>query len=129
LIGIAYCGIDCVTCEYVDELKCMALKAADLSSDLKRVKVSVWAPTVLEGGSEIDFQRLEKSLDWIADSLTCPGCKRGGGLQDCSVRLCSKDMGFQNCSECSELIECSKFDHLIEPDKIKNRLLEMRRHT
>jgi hypothetical protein len=127
--GIGFCGIDCDTCDLVEGLIGLARKAAELNSGLREMKVSAWAPSVLEGGSVIDFQRLDESLEWIAASLTCPGCKSGGGQQDCSVRLCSRDKGYESCSQCSGLMECSKIDHLNKPDRIKERLLELREHT
>jgi hypothetical protein len=129
MLGIAYCGIDCDTCEYLGKLHELAEQAAELHKGLKEINVSMWGPSVLDGGSDVDFQGIEDSLGWLADSLTCPGCKGGGGLQGCSVRQCSREKGFDNCSQCTGLMECSKFDHLTEPDKIKERLLELRGHA
>jgi len=125
--GIAYCGLDCSTCDLVDELAGLAGRAAVLKSDIIRMKVPVWAPDVLEGGSSIDFPVLERSLTWMAETLTCPGCQEGGGMQDCPVRLCSRERGFDNCSQCAGLMDCAKFDHLNEPDKVKERLLNLRK--
>jgi hypothetical protein len=127
--GIGYCGVDCDACELVDELEETARRAAELNSDIIRMKVSAWAPTVLEGGSSIDFPALEKTLTWMADMLTCPGCIAGGGQQGCQVRHCSKEKGFENCSQCSGLMECTKFEDKTEPDKIKERLLIIRSHS
>ena len=124
--GIAYCGVDCSTCELVDELAGLASRAAELKSDIIRMKVPAWAPAVLEGGSSIDFPVLENTLRCMADTLTCPGCQEGGGDQGCPVRLCSREKGFDNCSQCSGLTDCTNFDHLNEPDKIKEGLLELR---
>jgi hypothetical protein len=52
-------------------------------------------------------------IDFDADRIFCYKCKApdqpdGIVLQNCTVRSCVIDKGFDCCIECSELAECKK---------------------
>jgi len=64
------------------------------------------------GGKDINWIETEKTLDWMTQYATCFGCEKGGGPPDCAIRTCADDKGYQLCSQCDELDDCSKFDWL-----------------
>lgn len=115
------CGISCALCNLGNGT--VAETAKKLKEYLGFYEVPSWAATA-PGGSEIDFDDLNKNLDWMNTYLSCLGCERGGGPPDCVIRTCAKEKGLVLCSECSELEGCGKFDWLGESVKenLKNSM-------
>ncbi|MFB0543329.1 MAG: DUF3795 domain-containing protein [Candidatus Bathyarchaeia archaeon] len=103
------CGITCVTCKGGNGI--IAGAAKKLQGLLQESGIPSIAPT-LPGGSEIDFDNLERALTWVQTYTLCPGCEQGGGPPDCAIRICSKERGYVLCSECPDLEGCDKFDWL-----------------
>lgn len=103
------CGIACANCELGNGT--VAETANNLKQKLQAYGVSAWAPQV-PGGSNIDFTQLNKALDWVHTYTRCCGCERGGGPPDCAIRTCSKERGYELCSQCPDLEGCTKFDWL-----------------
>lgn len=103
------CGIACGLCDLGNGT---VAEAAKKTKDyLRNYEVSQWAPLV-PGGSEIDFDQLFKSLDWVSASVGCFGCEKGGGPPDCAIRKCAGERGYGICSECPDLEGCGRFDWL-----------------
>jgi hypothetical protein len=115
------CGIACATCEGGNGA--IGEAAYRLQEVLKRSGIASVAH-MLPGGSEIDFDRLDKALTWMQTSINCPGCEQGGGPPDCAIRLCAKGKGYQLCSECPDLEGCDKFNFLGTPERLKKTLRE-----
>lgn len=115
------CGISCALCDLGNGT--VAETAMKLKEHLDLYEVPSWAPLV-PGGTELDFDHLKKSLDWMNTYLRCLGCEQGGGPPDCIIRTCAKEKGFTLCTECYELEECEKFDWLGESIKenLKNSI-------
>jgi hypothetical protein len=103
------CGIACGLCDLGNGT--VAETAKKTKDYLQNYGVSQWAPLV-PGGSEIDFDKLFKSLDWVSNSIGCLGCEKGGGPPDCAIKNCAKERGYEICSECPDLEACGKFDWL-----------------
>lgn len=82
-----------------------------LKQYLNMYRVSSWADQI-PGGSDINFNDLDKAMDWVHTYTRCLGCEQGGGPPDCVIRICAKEKGFDLCTECSELEDCDKFDWL-----------------
>lgn len=118
------CGIACATCDLGNGT--VAETANTLKQQLQMYEVSTWAPQA-PGGSEIDFNQLGKSLDWVHTYTRCLGCEQGGGPPDCAIRACAKERGYDICSQCADLEECTKFDFLEDyGQQLKNKLKEGR---
>ena len=116
------CGITCATCDLGNGT--VAETALKLKQYLQTYGVSQWAPLV-PGGSDINFDQLDKSLEWAQTYTRCFGCEQGGGPPDCTIRLCSKERGYELCSQCPDLEECTKFDWLGDyAQKLKDKMKE-----
>jgi hypothetical protein len=108
---IAPCGIRCGECPLGNGT--VSETAMELSKYLQRYEVASWAHEI-PGGGEVDFKLFEQNLNWVRNSLKCPGCLNGGGSSECPIRVCSKMKGYFSCSQCAELRACDKFDWLGE---------------
>lgn len=116
---IGPCGITCATCDLGNGT--VAETAQKLREYLKMYGVQSWAPTV-PGGTDLDFSGLEKALNWVQTYTRCLGCEQGGGPPDCTIRTCSREKGYELCSECTDLEGCEKFSWLGDPEPLKERL-------
>ena len=108
------CGIICRGCELGSGS--VAGTASKLRNHIQSIGVAGWAPA-LPGGADIDFERLNKSLEWLSENTNCAGCENGGGPPDCAIRICAKERGYTVCNNCTELDSCSKFEWLGETGK------------
>jgi hypothetical protein len=116
------CGTVCAVCDLGNGT--IAEIAHELKQNLQSWGILKWASQV-SGGSEIDFNNLNKSLDWINTYIRCLGCEKGGGPPGCSIRICAKERGYELCSECPELEECKNFNWLTKSHKrLKEKLRE-----
>ncbi len=87
----------------------MAETAMELRKQLNQSGIASWASKV-PGGSGINFAQLDRSLEWIDTYIRCRGCERGDGEPNCPIRTCAREKGYELCSECPELEECTKFN-------------------
>lgn len=117
------CGIVCGTCDLGNGT--VAESALKLQEYLKMYGVASWAPAVPEG-KDVDFERLDKALNWVQTYTRCFGCQQGGGPPDCAIRNCSKDRGYELCSECPDIDGCKNFDWLQKPDFFKDNLRKLK---
>ena len=69
--------------------------------------VGHWAP------EEMDYQAFADGLGTIYDIASCPGCRQGGGRDDCPLRVCSVERNVADCSECSDIGNCAH-DELLQ---------------
>ena len=62
------CGISCGLCNLGNGT--IAGTAMKLKESLKFYAVPTWAPAV-PGGSELNFDHLNRALDWISSNVVC----------------------------------------------------------
>lgn len=120
------CGIVCATCRLGNGT--FAETAQKLQEYLKMYEVPSWAATT-PGGADVDFDHLDKALNWVQTYTRCQGCEQGGGPPDCGIRTCSREKGYEPCSECPDLEGCDKFDWLGNPEYFKENLKKSRGRT
>lgn len=120
---VAYCGVTCGTCgQGSGRAENTAKQLLELISE---IEVKEWAPRV-SGGSELDWDATEKTLEWMTKYTGCRGCLSGGGSPGCVIRMCAREKGYSICNECDELEDCIKFDYLggDKPSILKRKLVE-----
>jgi hypothetical protein len=104
---VGFCGIWCGSCVVGNgALRRLTRKYKEMtdSYDLKD-----WAP------KDFDYAEFAKGLSSIQEIPVCPGCRMGGGRDDCELRACSSARGFRECAECGAGDDCSHrglFDHM-----------------
>ena len=94
---IAYCGLDCETCE--------ARKATINNDDKLRVKVA-------KEWSEMN------GVDITPEMINCVGCRIDGVKTPfcdalCPIRQCGLGKGYETCGDCNELENCEKVGMVI----------------
>ncbi|MCW4051547.1 MAG: DUF3795 domain-containing protein [Candidatus Bathyarchaeota archaeon] len=118
------CGIACGTCILGNGT--VSETAINTKDYINECGVKDWSPMV-PGGSELNWEATEKTLNWLGKYAFCAGCGNGGGPPDCAISLCATGKGIQLCSQCDELDECTKFQWLKEyGETLKQTLSESR---
>jgi Protein of unknown function (DUF3795) len=116
---IAYCGLNCVTCQIY-----LATRETDLKKQRQMREQIVIAIKKYLGE--------EKRVEDITD---CDGCRAQGGrlysnCQKCQIRKCASEKGLENCAYCGEYA-CEKlskfFDSEGEQAGAKKRLDAIRK--
>ena len=98
---IAYCGLDCETCD--------ARLATVNNDDLLRLKTAkLW--------SELN------GADITAEMINCTGCRIPGVKTPycdylCPIRQCAMKKKVETCGDCSEAKTCSKLAMITENNK------------
>lgn len=59
-----------------------------------------WAP------SDFDHAGFSRSLDVIRRFGACPGCREGGGRDNCEIRGCASEKRLNDCTECVDRVSC-----------------------
>lgn len=95
---VSYCGLYCHICDWhTGRIRRTFRAALDMLNEFGFNKL-------LE--DEVDRDDLTRSLDTLANSSICPGCKQGiseNPEEDrCAVRSCCSQKGFDLCSECTD---------------------------
>lgn len=103
------CGIVCATCDLGNGT--VAGTARKLKRYLSSYGVATWALHV-PGGTDVKFDDLDEALEWVGTYTMCFGCEKDGGPPDCAIRICSRERGYEACSECPDLEGCDRFDWL-----------------
>ncbi len=95
---IAYCGLDCETCE--------ARIATLDNDDALRAKVAQkWS----------EMNGMEIKPEWI----NCEGCKADGVKTAfceslCTIRSCARGRSLETCGSCAELRSCEKAGQILD---------------
>ena len=115
---IAYCGLNCVTCQIY-----LATRETDLKKQ-RQMREQIASYITKQFGTET---RLEDVTD-------CDGCTTKNGklfseCQKCQIRKCAKEKGLENCAYCSEYA-CDKLSKLFDSGSVeadaKKRLDEIK---
>ena len=94
---IAYCGLDCETCE--------ARIATERDDDKLREKVAaLW--------SELNSAQIS------AEMINCSGCRIDGAKTVycdslCPIRRCAMDKDYETCADCPQMATCDKLGAII----------------
>ncbi len=96
---IGYCGIWCGSCVAGNGvLQVLTQKYAKIINDYG---LEQWAP------KDFDFEEFTNGLASIQKMPLCSGCLKGGGRNDCEIRMCVTDKKISDCSECDEPEKCT----------------------
>ncbi|MEW5900937.1 MAG: DUF3795 domain-containing protein, partial [Acidobacteriota bacterium] len=95
---IGFCGIWCGSCIVGNgTLRKLTKKYEDL---IKNYDLESWAPKAF------DFKEFLKGLGVIRKTPLCPGCKKGGGWEECPIRVCASRKNLAECVECPHPAAC-----------------------
>jgi hypothetical protein len=101
---IGACGIWCGSCVAGNgALQVLTQKYAKI---IKDYGLEQWAP------KDFDFKEFTKGLNSIQTMPLCAGCLKGGGRDDCEIRICVTDKKITDCSECNNPDKCTNKDLL-----------------
>ena len=96
---IGYCGIWCGSC--IVGNGALAELTTRYEKTLAAYGLKEWAP------SDFDHAGFARALDAIRRFGTCPGCRQGGGRDDCEMRTCAQERDLSSCGECSAGPACA----------------------
>ncbi|MEE3325334.1 MAG: DUF3795 domain-containing protein [Methanosphaera sp.] len=103
---IAYCGLDCETCE-------ARIATVNDDNELREEVAKLWSKL---NGVEIS-----------PEMINCVGCRIDGVKTPfcdsiCPIRQCASARKYETCADCAELGECEKVKMIFEnnPDALKN---------
>ena len=103
---IAYCGLDCETCE-------ARLAAVKDAGELRRKVAALW--------SELNGAVI------TPDMINCTGCRTEGAKTPycdslCPIRRCAMSRNEETCGSCAEMETCEKLAMITgnNPDALKN---------
>lgn len=109
---IAFCGLDCSACPAY---------TATQANDNEGLKMTA------QKWSE------ELGLNITPDDCICDGCqprkgaRLGGYCNECPIRACNIEHGYENCSQCSDYM-CDNLSKFVEKTpEVKTRLDRMRK--
>lgn len=98
----SYCGL-CDDCQ---------LSQPDFQAAAAKVKTYVdrlppfWQRQCLQKGQEFSLAEFRRGLDWFVGLAQCPGCKDGGGLDQCDIRDCARQRRQDHCHICPDHDSC-----------------------
>lgn len=104
----SYCGL-CNTCP---------LGNLDFLEALAKVKNCVgqlplyWWSHCFPGNEGFSLPEFFKGLEWFLSQPECPGCKDGGGLDECPIRHCATQRQVSHCTQCTEVDTCERYQLL-----------------
>jgi hypothetical protein len=58
------------------------------------------------GPKDIDYEKLDRALTSVHGMPSCSGCRQGGGRENCELRKCAVERGYQFCSDCQASKSC-----------------------
>lgn len=64
------------------------------------------------GAVDFDYDAFAKGLAAIQRLPACPGCRQGGGRDDCEMRACASAKSVGDCTECDGRSECKHTEML-----------------
>lgn len=118
------CGVICWSCPLGRGV--IADSATKTRGFIKDYKIPMWAPNV-PGGEAIDWDHMDKGLEWMEKFARCFGCGMGGGPPDCTIRTCARERGYELCTLCDDLDSCTNFDWLKDKGSQIKDLLRSKR--
>lgn len=101
---IGLCGIWCGSCVVGNGTLRELTKG--YGEVVRRYGLAEWAP------KNFSFQEFTKGLASIQAIPPCSGCRKGGGRDDCEMRICALGKGIADCSECDQPEMCENHETL-----------------
>jgi hypothetical protein len=103
---IGFCGIWCGSCVVANgALSALTGRYEEL---VAAYGLREWVP------GDFDFDEFQRGLTSIRDMPLCPGCRRGGGRDDCEIRACTLGRGLDGCRDCLEPATCESAEVLLQ---------------
>ena len=101
---IGFCGIWCGSCVVGNgTLRELTKKYEEI---IKGYGLEEWAP------KDFDFKEFAKGLASIQTVPLCPGCRKGGGRDNCEMRACASGKEIADCNECDQPETCKNAEIL-----------------
>lgn len=104
---IGYCGLWCGSCAVGNG--CLAGLSTGLRELLAAYGAPEWATV------ETGWDGFLKELETMKRTVSCIGCRSGGGRENCEIRACAKSRGLNHCTECPSFGSCEHsavLDHM-----------------
>lgn len=96
---VGACGIWCGSCAVGNgSLRQLTRRYQDVLDDYG---VAHWAPP------ELNWEAFSRGLAIVDEMASCPGCRKGGGRDDCEMRACAAGKRLSECNVCHEHQSCS----------------------
>jgi len=95
---VGFCGIWCGSCVVGNGALRELTKRYE--KVIKDYGLEGWAP------KNFDFKEFLKGLASIQNMPLCPGCRKGGGRDNCEMKTCASDKGIADCNECNQPETC-----------------------
>jgi hypothetical protein len=96
---IGSCGIWCGSCVVGNGV--LQVLTQKYEKIIKDYGLEHWAP------KDFDFKEFKKGLSSIQTMSLCSGCLKGGGRDDCEIRICVTNKKIADCNDCDEPEKCS----------------------
>jgi|WetSurMetagenome_2_1015567.scaffolds.fasta_scaffold61815_4 hypothetical protein len=111
----SYCGL-CHACQLdnPDFLKAIGR----VKSYLEQFPLYWWFNCFPEIES-FSLPEFRKGLEWFLNHPKCPGCKEGGGMNQCPIRDCARQRQYSDCNECPDLQTCERFNTLLKIIRVR----------
>lgn len=101
---IGVCGIWCGSCIVGNGvLRELTRRYRDL---ITVYSLEEWGPR------DVEYKELLKGLESIQNAPLCSGCLRGGGRENCEMRLCAESKRITGCYTCREIAMCKHSEAL-----------------
>jgi len=106
----SYCGL-CDTCPLgnLDFLEALA----KVKNYVNQLPVYWWAHC-FPGNEGFSLPEFSKGLGWFLSQTECPGCKKGGGLDECPIRHCALQRQVTYCTKCPDVKTCEHYHTIIK---------------
>jgi hypothetical protein len=104
----SYCGL-CNTCPLgnLDFLEALT----EVKNYVSQLPLYWWAHC-FPGTEGFSLPEFFKGLEWFLSQPECPGCKEGGGLDECPIRSCAAKRQVADCTQCPEVDACELYQVL-----------------
>ncbi|MBM3287422.1 MAG: DUF3795 domain-containing protein [Candidatus Eisenbacteria bacterium] len=89
---VGFCGIWCGSCAVGNG------SVGERGAELRELLVAYDAPQFAAIG--IEWDRFLEALDALKQAVACPGCRAGGGRDDCEIRACALRRQVDQCTGC-----------------------------
>ena len=117
----AYCGLYCLDC--IPSNKELFDLLDELESLLEEINFKKYAE--LKSKSNETFNNYSKFVEVLYEikKLECRAlCTEGGCKENCKIRECVKEKGYEGCWKCDDFKECELLDNLKDIHSIEHNL-------